>query len=219
MVATTDGQTMMMTLDAQPAMFDAIYDAQSIFRTLLETMARPGVWRRLPAAVDGSGPTAGRWLLPIARTLIDHETTFAVVGLDAEQLAGRLTHATASRLVAVEAADYVFSNGAPGAEVVRALKRGLPAYPDESATLIVALAMDAAGVELQLRGPGIDGLLACTAPGLGESLLDALAEANATPPLGVDLIVISPDGMALALPRSTAIARTGNRESNGVHGG
>ena len=59
--------------------FDIVFDSQAIFRTVLDAMARPGTIGLL-TALDPRCPLPDyRPLTAVARTLLDHEVTFAVI--------------------------------------------------------------------------------------------------------------------------------------------
>ena len=86
------------------------------------------------------------------------------------------------------------------------LKRGSPAYPNERATVIVALPETGAGIELDLTGPGISGRASLLLPGVEAELIDCLIAVNSVAPLGIDLFFVRSDGQVAALPRSTSIS-------------
>ncbi len=204
--------TAAMPVSARP--FNTVADTQAVFRAILDAMARPGTRQLLPV-VDGNAPLAGTGpLLALAQTLLDHEVTFAVVPgcgeraeSDAERVATYLTLVTGSRAVGAVDAGYVFALGPLPPGLPAMLRAGNPAYPDESATLVVLspLFNGESGVPVSLTGPGIAGRTALTLPGLTPSDLANLAAANAEPPLGVDVILVDPGGTVVCLPRSTRV--------------
>jgi len=111
-----------------------------------------------------------------------------------------------------EAADYAVLLGAPPASLAGSLRRGAAAFPDESATLVSLVPSLGAtndghgeGAVVALAGPGVTPGTTLRIGGWGRADLAAVAAANAEPPLGIDLILIDPDGQVAGLPRSTRL--------------
>lgn len=214
--------------------------SQGVFRVLLDAMARPGTIRQLPA-VDGNAPIGREMgLAAIAQTLLDHEVTFATVPGSGELVdeagptfAAYARSVTGCREVLPPEADYVFALGGLPAGLPAKLKTGLPAYPDEGATLISLVpALDGtAGIELRLSGPGVPPGTVVTVPGWSSADLASLAAANSAPPLGIDVILVDAAGRVMCLPRSTrisvghpphnqtGIASNAQEVANGLHRG
>jgi alpha-D-ribose 1-methylphosphonate 5-triphosphate synthase subunit PhnH len=192
--------------------FDPIFDSQATFRVVLDAMARPGAPARLPTP-DPRCPVADcRPLSAVLLTLLDHEVSFAVVpatgdGATAEQVSRYLASATGSRPAPVEAADYVLAMGGLPDGLLLSLKRGAPAYPDESATLLVLVppVAEATGPTVALAGPGVRPGTTARLSGLTPIDLTDLATANEEPPLGVDLVLADAAGNLTCLPRSTRL--------------
>lgn len=86
-----------------------------------------------------------------------------------------------------------------------AFAQGVPAYPDRSATVLLAgLAFDA-GTRFRSSGPGICGesTFTCTLP---EDFAERWRENASGFPLGVDMLLCGADGVA-GLPRTTRLER------------
>ena len=86
-----------------------------------------------------------------------------------------------------------------------AFAQGVPAYPDRSATVLLAgLAFDA-GTRFRGSGPGICGerTFTCTLP---EDFAERWRENTSGFPLGVDMLLCGTDGVA-GLPRTTHLER------------
>jgi alpha-D-ribose 1-methylphosphonate 5-triphosphate synthase subunit PhnH len=195
---------------SRPRVFDEVFDSQAIFRTILLAMARPG-------SIGGISVSDPRCPLPscqvvagILRTLLSHEVSFAVVpGLAgnptaATELGAYLAEATGGQLCPIEAADYVVLLGAPPGGLFLSLRRGQPAYPDESATLIASLPSFApgSGVSLALAGPGVTPGTRLELAGWSAQDVATMTAVNAEPPLGIDLILATPHGQVACIPRS-----------------
>lgn len=192
--------------------FDIVFDSQAIFRTVLDAMARPGTVGLL-TALDPRCPLPDfRPLAAVARTLLDHEVTFAVNPEESlsntVELSRYLGAATGSRLTAPDEADYVIARGPLPRGLLASLKRGTLAFPDEGATLLI-LAPDFAttigALPVTLSGPGVPGTLATHLTGLSAENLAERRVANAEVPRGVDLLLVDPTGRVLCLPRTTKV--------------
>jgi alpha-D-ribose 1-methylphosphonate 5-triphosphate synthase subunit PhnH len=177
-------------------------------------MARPGSIQRLPAADLAAPLPAARFVAALLQTLLDHEVGFAVVAPEstsnAEVVAAYLRETTGSQCVQCDEADYVLVLGPLPPWLPTALKRGTPSYPDESATLICLVPpidSDTIGALVTLSGPGIPDVRTVRLPGVTPAALTSLTAANADLPMGIDLILVDPDGALLCLPRSTRMSR------------
>jgi len=198
--------------------FDPVRDSQATFRVLLEALARPGTLGRLPAGDERCPLPDGAAVAGVLLTLLDHEVRFAVVAGDgggdrAGAVATYLTTATGSRPDSAENADFVLLLGAPPAGLPLALRRGTAPRPDEGATLVAlvpSLAGQDDGTVIALSGPGVKSGTTLAVAGWRPPDLAAVAAANAEPPRGIDLILVTPDGTVAALPRSTKLGLAGS---------
>lgn len=202
-----------MTATPTPARpFDPVFDSQAIFRTVLDAMARPGTIGRLPATDPRCPHPEYGPLAAVARTLLDHEVGFAVAPearpAVALELTRHLAAATGSRPTPAAEADYVIARGPFARGLLAGLKRGSPAFPDDSATLLLLvpdLAAAAPAPAVALTGPGIPGMLPLRLVGLSAENLAERRAANAEVPRGVDLLLVDAAGRVLCLPRTTRI--------------
>jgi len=181
--------------------------AHGAFRAMLDAVSRPGSVYSLTGA--GAAASGEEGLMLLLRTLLDHEVSHCVVS-DDPRLAKKITEVTQSPCKALEDADFVVAPaGGTKGQVLRA-KRGLPEYPDYSATVIYAveriLPKDQNISSVELSGPGIAGRQ--TFPqmaGFDYSELEALCHINSEFPLGVDAFFVDRQGLLVALPRSTRL--------------
>ena len=173
---------------------------QRTFRTLLDTMARPGTLRTLPL----TEPSVFNALVAIAEALVDHEVTFAVYP-ERLDLVDTILRQTGSRAAAPDRADYVFTEPEALAEALREAKEGSPEYPDHGATVICRVTSLTQGEALALSGPGIRHTALINVDGFGPEARAAFAERNALPPLGLDLVLVEPAGCIVCLGRYTRI--------------
>lgn len=187
----------------QPAFCEPPREAQAVFRTVMEAMARPG--RMFPLAAGFTPPAP---LLPTAAaivlTLADFETPIWLDGaLDENEVVRQfLRFHTGARLVSdpVEAAFALIADPV-AAPPLDTFAQGTAEYPDRSATLIFQVD------ELlcngwQFEGPGIEGRQMFSAAPLRADFLAQLTDNRGRFPCGVDLIFAAGNAIA-ALPRST----------------
>ena len=185
---------------------DPVFEAQTMFRAVMDALARPGTLQAIGAAVRPPAPmTAG--LAAVALTLCDPDSP---VWLDAG-------------LAAVPAvADWLrFQTGAPitadpGTAMFALIAdgTGLPAldrfalgsdeYPDRSTTLIIAVDELDGGQTLHLSGPGIETTARLAPRPLADHFAAQWRDNRHKFPRGVDVIFVAPGWLA-GLPRSTRI--------------
>lgn len=187
---------------------DPVFNAQTVFRAVMDAMARPGRIVKLPAGVASPpaplSPSAGA----VALTLCDHDTP---VWLDPALAAGRAVrdwlgfHASVP-IVQVPAEAH-FALVCHPAELIAIdnFSQGTQEYPDRSATLILAVDSLTEGARLKLTGPGIESF-ATLAPGpLPRHFAEQWKGNNQRFPRGIDVVLAAPDAVA-CLPRTTRIA-------------
>ena len=176
---------------------DPAMQAASVFRAVMEAMARPGTIHTVEGAAppEPLSPAAGAALL----MLCDPDTPIYLAGtFDTAPMREWISFHTGAPLV--DAASCMFAVGAW--EHLLPLSQyhvGTPEYPDRSATLIVEVPnLSAEGATL--KGPGIKDSAALLLPELA-----AFQQNNALFPLGLDFLFTC-DASVAALPRSTEVA-------------
>jgi alpha-D-ribose 1-methylphosphonate 5-triphosphate synthase subunit PhnH len=167
-------------------------------------MARPGKVALLPSC-QGAGEH--RSVVAVALTLLDGETTFAVLDRRNEPLISYCTLIAGSRMVEAAQADYLFLSGDGCPAQLHDVRRGNLLFPERGATLVCrvrAIYPDNSGdgVTLALQGPGAPGKRTFRAEGISREFLDELCRLNAEYPLGVETILVSSRGEIACLPRS-----------------
>lgn len=187
----------MSVLDTRP--FDPVFDAQRVFRCLLQATASPGkIFTLLPTGVDA--PEA------VTLTLLDHEVSFSAVGESAEELEERISRMTGARVGPAREADFVLISGEDSGDMVLNLKRGALERPETGATVIYAVErLDSGPLTLRLSGPGVPDKRVLAVEGLSESGAEALRESRSDYPLGVDVYLVDEAGRVAGLPRSTRL--------------
>lgn len=189
-------------------LYDDVFDAQQHYRLLLDSMARPGKINIMPemeltapAGIHAAGALA-------AFALLNADVSYYVEGPGAYEVGRYLLVNTAARPEAVGEADYIFMDGSVAAELLRQVKVGTLPYPEEGATVVVAvegLAGEGEGLALQLSGPGVPGERILYVAGLDRSFFGTLAEINSEFPLGIDVILTDEGRRIACLPRSTKV--------------
>lgn len=187
---------------------DPVGASQTVFRAVMDAMAKPGTVHALPDVTSPPAPLSASAAAVIA-TLADADTP---VWLDA------------ALMKTADVRDWiVFHTGAPITEyqseaafalvaapqnlsALNGFSLGTQEYPDRSASIILQVSSLTDGAWLTLEGPGIKDQ-ASLAPAPMPSHFEAQWQANrAAFPRGIDLILAAPDCVA-ALPRSTRLIR------------
>jgi alpha-D-ribose 1-methylphosphonate 5-triphosphate synthase subunit PhnH len=175
----------------------------------MDTMARPGEIRAVPAALTPPAPLSPS-AAAVALTLLDYETPFwlEVSLAEADDVARWLKFHTGSSATAnPEFAAYAFAADPLALPPFDAFSQGTPDFPDRSTTLVVQVAAFTGGAPLTLSGPGVKGHRTFAPFRLPLNFADDLRANAGRFPCGVDIIFAGPGSVA-ALPRSTRIAST-----------
>ena len=189
--------------------YDEIFDAQRHFRTVLDSMSRPGkVNRFAPLALtppEGFPRAAG--YVGFALLNADVAAHAAGYGAAAESY---LRANTQCRIESPSQAVFIFLPGEGEVTAIDEAKVGIPTYPESGATVVIAVnhigkSSSTGGVQLTLEGPGIETREIVFVTGLRTELLAALKAKNTEFPLGVDAVLVSADECILCLPRTTRI--------------
>lgn len=188
--------------------FDETAYTQTVFRTLLDCMARPGIIACLESSPGELSAPFTEYLLGIALTLLDQEVVFHVWD-DQHQVTAQLQLQTVSRPGKLEDCDYFLVYGSETFEIDR-LRRGIWQFPDESATIICQVDRLASSpihqtemIRFELRGPGIQRAREISVAGLNPGILKPWQRCNREFPLGLDWILVDQSGQVCCLPRST----------------
>jgi alpha-D-ribose 1-methylphosphonate 5-triphosphate synthase subunit PhnH len=183
-----------------------VFDAQAIFRAVMDAMARPGTAQ--PAKAETQPPQP---LSPVAAalalTLCDNDTPLWLDGSlrHTPVVANWLGFHTGVPL-ADTPADAHFALVADPASLIALenFAQGTQEYPDRSTTLILQVASLSAGDGLVLEGPGIDGSASFAPTPLPRHFVEQWKQNRARFPRGIDLVLAAPEGIA-CLPRTTRI--------------
>ncbi|MCY6382043.1 phosphonate C-P lyase system protein PhnH [Hoeflea prorocentri] len=185
-----------------------VFDAQAVFRQVMEAIARPG---KIAAIENLTEPPAP--LTPvtgaIAATLFDHDTQIWLdpVLARSSDVAGWLAFNTAAPIVReMLDADFAVISDSEALPSLESFSQGTQEYPDRSTTLIVQIAALSGGPGLTLTGPGIQEIAHIVPQGLPDRFMDQWSANGMRFPRGVDVLLAAPEGV-IALPRTVKIKR------------
>lgn len=183
--------------------------SQSVFRVIMDAMARPGSIGRIPALAEPP-PPLGASSGAVVLTLCDHDTPLWLdPALDASSdVRAWLGFHCGSPIVRVPAeAHFALVSNPAEFIALENFSQGTQEYPDRSTTLILQVESLTEGRELLLEGPGIETVARLAPRPLPRHFCEQWRQNNARFPRGVDLILASPEGVA-CLPRTTRIRAT-----------
>ena len=187
---------------------EPVYNAQSVFKMLMDGMARPGTIQTVqPDAAPPAplGIAAGA----IALTLCDHDTSvWLSQGLAKSAVPEWLGfHAGAPLTTEKAEARFAFTEAGIALSSFGLFASGTQEYPDRSTTVVMELAELEGGRRLALMGPGIQSVTEMAPIGLPDTFLRLWTENRALFPRGVDIVLTSGKRF-LCLPRTTKITAT-----------
>jgi alpha-D-ribose 1-methylphosphonate 5-triphosphate synthase subunit PhnH len=190
----------------RPGFADPVRAAQTVFRAVLDALARPGTVHELPALLDPPPPLTPA-LAAVALALADAETGLwldAPLAASAEVGDWLRFHAGAGILA--EPGDAAFALVADAARLpaFASFAQGTDEYPDRSVTLVLAVDALAAGDGMTLRGPGILDTARLRASPLPSDFAPRMRANRVLFPRGVDLLLAGP-GRVAGLPRSVEV--------------
>jgi alpha-D-ribose 1-methylphosphonate 5-triphosphate synthase subunit PhnH len=198
---------MTQSLAIEGGFADPVLGAQGVFRSLMDSFARPGTIQSLGNDVAPPEPlTAG--LALVALTLCDHDTSLWLDADLAESAAvtAWLRFHTGTVLVSDPAdAEFALVSRAELLPALADFPLGSDEYPDRSTTIVLAVESLSEGVPLTLRGPGIKDTATLSATGLPDDFIAQWSANREEFPRGVDLLLVCGDAV-VGLPRTTRIS-------------
>lgn len=184
---------------------EPVFGSQSVFRQLMDGMARPGTIQTIGTDVgqpDPLGAAAGA----VALTVCDHDTPVWLSAALAKSAAGEWIgfHAGAPMTREKAEARFAFVEAAAALASLGLFSPGTQEYPDRSTTLIIKVSGFGEGQALSLTGPGILEARKVSIAGLPEIFPRLWADNHALFPRGVDAILTA-GRQLMCLPRTTRI--------------
>lgn len=187
---------------------EPVFHAQSVFKLMMDAMARPGTIQTvapdaLPPAPLGVASGA------IALTLCDHDTpVWLSSGLAKSAVPQWLGFHTGAPVTSEKAeARFAFVEAGTPLSSFGLFAAGTQEYPDRSTTLVIELADIEGGRKLALMGPGIKTVTDIAPLGLPDTFLRLWTENRALFPRGIDIVLTS-GSRFVCLPRTTKITAT-----------
>ena len=196
---------------AQPSALEGgfarpVMDAQAVFRTVMDAMARPARVVPLNPMVTPPAPLSPA-AAAIACTLFDADADFWLDSRLASHgaVVDWLVFHTGARSAPkpVDAAFALVTDIAAMPPLDR-FAQGTQEYPDRSTTLVMQLPKLAGGTEMTFQGPGIKGHASIAPRGLPASFADQWRANGERFPRGVDVILADAEAV-LCLPRSARL--------------
>ncbi|MBZ9959450.1 phosphonate C-P lyase system protein PhnH [Mesorhizobium sp. BR1-1-14] len=188
---------------------DPVFNAQTVFRAVMDAMARPGSVQPLPALARPPAPLSAI-SGAVALALCDNDTPLwldPALHASAAVMSWLGFHSGAP--LANTPADAHFAFVASPAEMMAldGFSQGTQDYPDRSTILILQVGDLTSGTPLLLEGPGIE-KTATIAPALmPRHFIEQWKQNINRFPRGVDIILAAHDSLA-CLPRTTRIKTT-----------
>jgi alpha-D-ribose 1-methylphosphonate 5-triphosphate synthase subunit PhnH len=193
-----------------PGFTDSVTESQTVFRHLLEAMARPGTVQTVD--IDLEGPdTLDRAATAIALALVDFETPLYLapaLATDAAETYLKFHCGTRITRDCMEAA-FAILDKAP--ETLSGFNSGTDEYPETGATLLIQVDTMKAGGPLILSGPGIKDTTNIDLPEVPSAFWTARTAQQRYFPRGIDLVFVS-GGSMVAIPRTTNVSLTAGKE-------
>ncbi|MDX8464997.1 phosphonate C-P lyase system protein PhnH [Mesorhizobium sp. VK23B] len=185
---------------------EPVFNAQTVFRAIMDAMARPGSVQALPSLAHPPAPlsaTAGA----VALALCDNDTPIWLdPRLQAEAPVKAWLGFHTGAPLANTPADAHFAIVANPAEMAAldGFAQGTQEYPDRSTTLILLVDDLASGPSLLLEGPGIEKTATIAPRAMPRHFVEQWKQNNHRFPRGVD-IILAASGSLACLPRTTRI--------------
>jgi alpha-D-ribose 1-methylphosphonate 5-triphosphate synthase subunit PhnH len=187
---------------------EPVFHAQSVFKRMMDAMARPGTIQTVAPDAEPPAPL-GIAAGAIALTLCDHDTPVWLAPALAKSAAPQWLGFHTGAPVTAEKAEARFAFVDEGASLSSfgLFASGTQEYPDRSTTIVIELPDLEGGRRLALMGPGIKTVTDVAPLGLPERFLHLWTENRALFPRGVDIVLTS-GSRFLCLPRTIKITAT-----------
>jgi alpha-D-ribose 1-methylphosphonate 5-triphosphate synthase subunit PhnH len=185
---------------------EPVLNAQAVFRTVLDSLARPARVQQLEIGLQPLAPMSTP-AAAIALALCDGDTPIWLdAGLRTDAVRGWFAFQTGSLMVTSPSdAQFAFISDPSAMPSLGEFAVGTQEYPDRSTTLVVQVNAIGAGEDFTFVGPGILGTASFRAAGLPPAFSQWWRANGALFPRGVDLLLVSPDGQLVGLPRTARL--------------
>ena len=195
-------------------------ESHEVFRSMLDTLSRPGTISQLTALESVDVP---RCIIPLL-AIVDVETRFAVIDDKHSTQSISSSHnwstligsATGAPPALLTESSWVVALSEPTRDNMEDLPRGSALAPERGCGLVVDCVRLSEGFDhgdaaqestsIALTGPGVDGQKIVTISGISNYFFESLCDLNGSFPAGVDVWIVDHIGQILALSRSTQIS-------------
>lgn len=187
-----------------PGFADPVFDAQRVFRGVMDALARPGTIVSLDTSLDPPAPLTPE-LAAIALALADQD---APIWLDPPLARSPAAvtylrfHAGAPIVSDPKEAAFALVSDPASLPPFGSFAFGTEEYPDRSTTIVIAIQGFDGADELTVEGPGLASPGSMSPTPLPADFRDRMVTNHAMFPRGVDLVFTAP-GLVAALPRSS----------------
>jgi alpha-D-ribose 1-methylphosphonate 5-triphosphate synthase subunit PhnH len=186
-----------------------VFDAQTVFRAVMDAMARPGTASSVSPLAHPSAPFSPL-AASVALSLCDHDTP---VWLDRKLSQPAVRdwlgfHTGAPVATLATDAHFAFTACPEDLIALENFTQGSQEYPDRSTTIVLQVDGFDAGTPLTLSGPGIETTVTIAPHPMPRHFSAQWKQNRARFPRGVDLILVSTDAI-VGLPRTVRITETG----------
>ncbi|MBZ0229697.1 MAG: phosphonate C-P lyase system protein PhnH [Bauldia sp.] len=188
---------------------DPVFDAQAVFRAVLDAFAHPGRVVAVGRPVKPPAPLAPVAAAVVAALADEGTPIFLDPFLSVDAVCGWIAfHVGAPIADSPANAAFALIGDPAGMPRFAAFGQGTAEYPDRSTTLVIQVTGFAGPKSLHLSGPGIKGSARIAAESLPPGFA-AEMQANRTHfPRGVDVVLAAPEAI-VALPRSIKVKEAG----------
>ncbi|HEY9634030.1 MAG TPA: phosphonate C-P lyase system protein PhnH [Coleofasciculaceae cyanobacterium] len=194
----------MIQVPQLPGFKNAVHDAQTTFRNLLEALANPGSQHQITSLSEapvGLSPACAAACL----TLLDLETQVWLQPTLEEEVKKWLLFHTGCRFTdEPRTADFAIISNCLLIPCLSAFNQGTDEEPEASTTLLLQVENFESEYPVRLTGPGINGARSLTVKGLSSSFWEDLTNNVQNYPLGVDIFLFTTDTV-VGLPRTTKV--------------
>lgn len=188
--------------------YDVIHDSQKQYRIILDSFAQPGIVNYFEKEDLNPPKPANKAMANIAMALLNSDTSVFVDSYF-KSFSDYLQLNTSVPNTNVNEAEFIFLHGNSSTDYISNCNKGELLYPEKGATIIIlvdSLNSDTKDcINLILKGPGIKTERHLHISGISPQIIDAIKEANASFPLGNEIIITDKNNGFVAIPRSSKI--------------
>ncbi|WP_323117841.1 phosphonate C-P lyase system protein PhnH [Burkholderia alba] len=194
--------------DVPPGFADPVHDTQRAFRTLLDTLSRPGTIGHLdPVRPESPAPLRSR-VAPAAfaslLALCDDSTPVFLGEADAVLASAVRFHTGAPIAGEPHDARFAYLHDPDALPPLERFACGMPDAPEQSVTLFIRVESLMGGAAVLLRGPGIEQARTIAPEGLPPRFWQERAALAPLFPCGIDCYLVC-GRQLVGLPRTTLV--------------